>query len=207
LFGRQARTQNRLGHGVEHRRRERFIPYECQITGEIGIHSAPIDEPEEDFFQLSPAADLRFILVAKDPGMEVWDDHGSGFMGVGDSFFVGEAPFDTHPVWNLLNSTPDAIYTLTLKLHDLNGVYPDSEPFTLNFTQFQPYRIFLSQTSPRQVTLSWPTNATDWALETASSMTSTNWAVVTNAPGISGANFALDFDTAAPQQFFRLHRQ
>jgi hypothetical protein len=41
-------------------------------TGEVGFHSTPLDDPTNDFFQLSPAADLRFSLVARDPEMEVW---------------------------------------------------------------------------------------------------------------------------------------
>src|SRR6516165_8353865 len=38
-------------------------------TGEAGFHSAAIDEPANDFFQLSPTADFRLILLAKDAGM------------------------------------------------------------------------------------------------------------------------------------------
>src|SRR5947208_1797594 len=57
-------------------------------TGLVGFHSTELDEPAEDFFQLSTASDFRFILLAKTPGMEVWNDHGSGYMTVGESFFV-----------------------------------------------------------------------------------------------------------------------
>jgi hypothetical protein len=55
-------------------------------------------------------------------------------MAVGDNFFVGSAPFDTHPIWNLVNGTPGQSYSLTLKMRDLNGVYSDSAPFSLDFT-------------------------------------------------------------------------
>src|SRR5947209_15865818 len=44
-------------------------------TGELGLHSTILDDPDKDFFQLSTAADFRFILLAKDPGVEVWNDH------------------------------------------------------------------------------------------------------------------------------------
>src|SRR5471030_2293146 len=47
-------------------------------TGELGFHSTILDDAANDFFQLSTAADFRFILLAKDPGMEVWNDTGSG---------------------------------------------------------------------------------------------------------------------------------
>jgi len=52
---------------------------------------------------LSPDADFRFVLVAKDAGMEVGSDHGSGYMGVGDLFYIGNPLFDTHPIWDLVN--------------------------------------------------------------------------------------------------------
>jgi hypothetical protein len=74
-------------------------------TGELGFHSTILDDPANDFFQLSPAADFRFILLAKDPDMEVWNDTGLDFMGIGEAFFIGPPPFDTHPIWNLVNAT------------------------------------------------------------------------------------------------------
>src|SRR5689334_9678599 len=58
------------------------------VTGELGIHSTLLDDPGNGFFQLSTAADFRFLLLAKDPGMEVWNDTGSGYMGVGETFFI-----------------------------------------------------------------------------------------------------------------------
>jgi len=84
-------------------------------TGGLGLHSTLLDDPAKDFFQLSTAADFRFILLVKDPGMEVWNDTGSAYMGNGDSFFVGPAPFDTHPIWNLVAWTPGNSFSLTLR--------------------------------------------------------------------------------------------
>src|SRR5437763_2106834 len=46
-----------------------------QATGAIGIHSVFLDDPGDDIYQLSSAADCRFILVAKQAGIEVWNDH------------------------------------------------------------------------------------------------------------------------------------
>src|SRR5690348_14644712 len=43
-------------------------------TGELGLHSNILNDTNNDFLPLSTAADFRFILVAKDPGMEVWND-------------------------------------------------------------------------------------------------------------------------------------
>src|SRR5207253_1101394 len=74
-----------------------------------------------------------FILLAKDSGMEVWNDTGSGFLAVGGSFFVGQPPFDTHPLWNIPDSLATGSKSLSLKLHDVNGIYSDSGPITLSF--------------------------------------------------------------------------
>jgi hypothetical protein len=182
-------------------------------TGELGVHSTILDDPTNDFFQLSTAANFRFVLLAKDPGMEVWNDTGSGYMGISDTFFIGPAPFDTHPIWNIVIGTPGNAYSLTLKLRDLNGVYPDSAPFVLSFTPIQvlpgygSYQIKIIQVDSLHTTLSWTTNAVGWELQSAASVAAANWDTVTNVPGIAGTNFSLSITTADTQQFFRLHKQ
>jgi hypothetical protein len=102
--------------------------------GDFGFHSTVLDEPDEDFFQFSPDANFEFILLAKSHGMEVWDDHGSGFLPVGGRFFVGPSPFDTHPIWNIPDMRQSGTLALTLRMHDMNGIYSDSDPITLSFT-------------------------------------------------------------------------
>ncbi len=176
-------------------------------TGELAMHSTILDDPANDFFQLSTAADFRFILLAKDPGMEVWNDTGSGFMATNEMFYVGVSPFDTHPIWNLVNGTPGSAYSLTLKLHDLNGVYADTAPFVLSFTAVQiHYPLAIKQDDLQHATLSWTTNAAGWELQSATSLTATNWATVTNVPVLAGPNFSLSVTTEQTQQFFRLHK-
>jgi hypothetical protein len=174
-------------------------------TGELGLHSNILNDTNNDFFPPSTAADFRFILVAKDPGMEVWNDTGSGYMAVGEMYYVGQPPFDTHPVWNLVAGTSGNTYSLTLKMRDLNGIYPDSAPFTLSFTAV-PYEITILQGDPAHVSLLWATNVHDWNLETASAPDATNWLVITNTPAIVGSNYSLSMATADSQQFFRLHQ-
>lgn len=116
-------------------------------TGSLGVHANDLDDLGNDFFTLSTASDLRFILLAKDPGMEVWNDHGSSHMGVGENFFIGPPYFDTHPIWNLVTGTPGNTYSLALKLHDVNEVYSDSDPFTLSFTaQIVRHQISIART-------------------------------------------------------------
>jgi hypothetical protein len=177
-------------------------------TGEVGLHSNIFDDPASDFFQLSTAADFRFILLAKDPGMEVWNDTGSGYLGVGGSFYVGIPVFDTHPIWNLVGGSPGVAYSLILKLHDVNGIYPDSAPVVLSFTPaVAPVALAIGQTASNVVTLSWSTNAAGWALESTAAVTPTAWKPVTNSVAIVGANFSLNLSIAQPQQYFRLRQQ
>jgi hypothetical protein len=177
-------------------------------TGDVGLHSTIFDDPTNDFFQLSTSADFRFILLAKDPGMEVWNDTGSGYMEVGESFYIGPSPFDTHPIWNLVGGSPGTAYSLTLKLHDLNGVYADSEPVVLRFTQaVTRVALALRQTVSNVVTLSWSTNAAGWSLESAEAVTPVAWGPVTNGVSIVGTNFSLNLNMAGAQQYFRLRKQ
>ncbi len=175
-------------------------------TGELGIHSTVFDDVTNDSFQLSTLSDFRLILLAKDSGMEILNDTGSAFMTNGESFYVGVPPFDTHPLWNLVSGTPGNEYSVTLKFHDLNGIYPDSAPFMLSFTPLIAPVLEIQRENPGQITLAWPTHADDWTLESVSSLTATNWAVVTNVPVISGTNFTVTIEASATQEFFRLHK-
>jgi hypothetical protein len=177
-------------------------------TGELGLHSTILDEPTNDFFQLSSSADLRFILLSKDPGMEVWNYTGSGYLGIGESFYIGPPAFDTHPIWNLLGGIPGIAYSLTLRLHDLNGIYQDSAPLILRFTlAITPVALTLSQTASNEITLAWSTNATGWTPESTPAVTPAAWSPVTNAVDIVGTNFSLNLNTAGAQQYFRLRKQ
>lgn len=172
-------------------------------TGELALHSTIFDDPTNDFYQLSTATDFRLILLAKDPGMEVWN--GTGYMGTNDALLVGPSPFDVHPIWNLVNGTPGTKYSLTLMLRDSNGVYPDSEPFGLSFTPVEVrHRINIMRTDSLHVTLSWATNAVGWKLQSAASVISAGWDVITDAPSLNGTNFTLSINTTNSRQFFRL---
>ncbi len=176
-------------------------------TGELGIHSTILDDPANDFFQLSTAADFRLVLLAKDPGMEIWNDTGTGYMATNQTFYVGVSPFDTHPIWNLVDGTPGHAYSLTLKFRDLNAIYPDSAPFVVSFTTEQiHYALAIKPVDSRQATLSWTTNAAGWELQSAAFVATTNWITLTNVPVVSGTNFTVNITTAAPQEFFRLHQ-
>jgi hypothetical protein len=172
----------------------------------MGFHSTILDDPTNNAYQLSNSADLHFILLAKTPGMEVWNDHGSGFMQTNEAFYIGVPPFDTHPVWNLLTNAPDGTNALVLQLHDVNGVYSDSMPFTLTFTPLVPPPLQLQREDSGFVTLRWPLDADDWTLESSGTLTATNWATVTNEYVNTGTNFSVTLPATNARGFFRLHR-
>ncbi len=174
-------------------------------TGEVGFHSTILDDSNGDFFQLSTGADFRLVLLAKDPGMEVWNDHGSGYLNIGEMFFIGEAPFDTHPIFDIVKGTPGHIYSLTFQLHDLNAVYPDSAPFNMTFTPWVDYfPLNLVRSDAGHVRLSWSTNAVDWKLMSSPELNSSGFTLVTNAPDVVGTNFEITIPAAQAQQFFQL---
>jgi photosystem II stability/assembly factor-like uncharacterized protein len=81
--------------------------------------------------------------------------------------------------------------------------------FTVSFapTPFELPILRLTQSSPSQVTLSWPTNTAGFVLETTLTLPNATWITVTNVVVMGSNNlFHLDVATTNAQQFFRLQR-
>ena len=174
-------------------------------TGLVGIHSVLFDDPTNDLFQLSTSADFRFILFSKDPGIEIWNDHGSAFMTNGESFYIGPPPFDTHPLWNIVSGTPGNIYSLTLKIHDVNGIYPDSDPFEMTFTPILPPTLTI-QDHGETVTVTFTGSPEEeYVVQSATLLgPSTDWSdVSTNTAGADGLWTYTTSKSGALQRFFR----
>jgi hypothetical protein len=167
-------------------------------TGEVGFHSTSLDEPTNDFFQLSTSADFRFTLLSEDPGMEILNDHGSGYMNVGETFFVGQAPFDTHPLWNIVSGSVGNSYSLAIKVIDLNSVYAESEPVDLAFTP-QPPVLSITQALPGFIKISWDESAPGLVLQSATSLFPPDW---TNAE--SGSTNPITLPVVGDVKYFRL---
>jgi hypothetical protein len=183
-----------------------FPGFPGYASGEIAFHSTILDEPTNDFFQFSTNGDFRFVLVAKDPGIEIWG--GFSYMTIGESYFVGPSPFDVHPIWNIVNGTPGNLYSLTVRFYDTNGFYADSDPLVLTFTPelpLGPFKIHIALAGP-DVSLLWSSNAIGWQLQSAMSFPTTNWNTITNHTDTVGTNFSLSLPTTGTQQFFRLLR-
>ncbi len=177
-------------------------------TGALGFHSAVSDEPANDFYVVSTDADFRLVLVAKDPGMEVWNDSGSGFMAVGDSFYVGVAPFDTHPVWNLPAGAPGGSYALTLKLRDLNGIYPESDPFVVSFTPEPSPVVSITFRASGAVLISWTLPADGWVLQQAPTLTggAAVWTAIPPPYDLTATEASTTLSATGPASFFRLRK-
>ena len=175
-------------------------------TGEMGLHSIPLDEPTNDSFQLSLTSDFRFILLSKDPGIEVWNDHGSGYMTNGESFYVGPPPFDTHPIWNITSGTTGNVYSISLKLHDVNGVYADSDPVTLSFTSITPAQLSIQDNGDGtvMVTMQGTAGAEYIFQRTTNLFGPSNWiSVATNIAGGDGSSTFTESRLGNSQRFYR----
>jgi hypothetical protein len=187
-------------------RRSPFPGITGYATGEVGVHSAQIEEPTNDFFLLSGSADLRLILVAKDPGIEVWNDHGSAYMEIGETFYVGQPAFDTHPVWNIVSGVPGQNYTITMRIHDVSGTYTDSEPFEITFTPVAPPSVSIALTNSNEasVTVS-GSHGTEYILQAANSNApAAAWqSVATNTTDSEGIWTHIESVNGQTQRFFR----
>ncbi len=175
-------------------------------TGEVGFHSTPDDDPAADFYQLSMAGDFRLILQAKDPGMEIWNDHGSAFMTNGESFYVGTAPFDTHPIWNIVSGTAGNAYSLTFIVRDLNGIYSDTAPFQLSFTPVAPAILRIQDNHNRTVTITFQgTRGLDYVVQVASTIgPGAHWTTIsTNNAGDTGTWSITESTFGRAARFYR----
>jgi hypothetical protein len=54
--------------------------------------------------------------------------------------------------------------------------------------------------------LFWPSSAGGYLLESSPAVAPANWSAVTNEPVVAGGNYNVTNATAAPQQFYRLHK-
>ncbi len=77
-------------------------------------------------------------------------------------------------------------------------------PFTLDWTNVADGRPAVNVGA--RVVLAWPTDATNWVVEAAESMPSTNWITLTNQPVSLDGRPALLLEPAQARMFFRMKR-
>lgn len=112
----------------------RLIGIDGYAAGFPGFNSLFEEKPGDDFHALDPAASIEFVLVGADPGIAVWNDHGTAPMAVGETFLLGAPPFDAHAVWNCTKGEAGRRQALRLRLRDRTGRYRESEVFAPAFT-------------------------------------------------------------------------
>jgi hypothetical protein len=78
-----------------------------------------------------------------------------------------------------------------------------ADDFTIAFA---PPKLTQVRLQGGQVRIAWPTNAMGYVLESATNLAAPAWTAVTNVPVASGAEFRVNFDSAAEQRFFRLRQ-
>jgi hypothetical protein len=152
---RQAHPEILVGHDAKNRLVARFdatrpfplepsrlIGIDGYAAGMPGLNTLFTEKTGDDLLQLDAAADVEFVLLRADPGIAVLNDHGSAPMRVGETFSLGHAPFDSHPVWNIRRGEPGRRYELQLRLRDRAGRYADSEPLAPAFTPDDSTELF-----------------------------------------------------------------
>lgn len=120
----------------------RFDGIEGYADAMPGFMSVFVAKPAEDLFPADPQSKLVFVLVDADAGITVWNDHGTAPMKPGDTFSLGNPPFDSHPVWNLVTGEAGKSYGLRLKLRDTTGRHKESDVFSPTFTPDDATAVF-----------------------------------------------------------------
>lgn len=109
------------------------------------------------------------------------------------------------------NATTTLIETNLLYSSGGVGLYDYSQQTFDNFVLQAPsggfYSLNIVSTDASHATLSWPTSALGWDLESSASLTPANWNKLTNTPSVSGTNFVLPIYLDSSAQFFRLHKR
>lgn len=153
--------------------------------------------------KLSGPADLKFYRYNGSAPKEFTPIFGTE--GSTNALFWNQMMF--HPAVTAPPGTNPYSATFEVYLYDtVNGQdVPGSSsgPLAFNFTNVSDGRPELSL-APK-VFVAWPTGtAPNWVLESASSITSTNWTGVTNTPVTVDGQPGVVLDSGATQQYFRM---
>lgn len=110
-----------------------FQKFEGYAAPDPGFEAIETEDLDAGLFPMSSAANVQLILLAADDGIQLYN--GLTPMTVGESMTFGNPIFHVHPIWNALPGTvPGQLYHMTFRLHDSEGIYTDSEEFTLVFS-------------------------------------------------------------------------
>lgn len=102
------------------------------ILTTLGFESLELPDPMHGIFPPAPAADVRVVLLAIDPGIKVYADLVN--IPVGGEIALGHPFFHYHPLWHVEHGHPGEQFSMTMRLRDAAGVHAPSEPFMLVFS-------------------------------------------------------------------------
>lgn len=108
-----------------------FVGIPGYATAEIALASLPSDHPAIGLFMLPATVDIRAVLVAADPGMQVFGIPQP--LQVGQEIAMGAPVIHVLPVWHLPNGLPGQEYNISFYFRDASGQLQDSEVFELSF--------------------------------------------------------------------------
>ena len=159
-------------------------------------------------------------------GTVIWLRKLSGPRELGFYRYSGSAPKAWTPIFGT-DGTPNALYWDTIMFHPGVTAPPGTNPLTATFeahlvnTQTGA-EVPNSSTGPMvfdwtnvsdgrpalnlalKVVVAWPTTTTNWTLEAASSLPSTQWTAITNPPVMLNGQPAVILDGNAGKKFFRM---
>lgn len=98
---------------------------------EPGITSAEVNDPDANLFLLDPASNIQIELVSADPGIQIISPTA---WVPGQTFLFGPPFFDYHLVFNMPDGEFGTVYSVVLRLRDLNHIHAGSPEFVLSFT-------------------------------------------------------------------------
>lgn len=98
-----------------------------------GIATIYESVPDQGWFTADPASRLVMVLEGADDGITCWNDRGTGTMRAGETFHLGNPPFDSHPVWTIAKGAARKPYVLRMRVRDLAGRHAESDVFAPAF--------------------------------------------------------------------------
>ncbi len=130
-------TLARIGSGE-------FLGYYMNI--EPGWDGLAVDRPQENVFALDDAVEVALQRVSFDSAFRLFDIDGNELLSSdGDSHVFAGEPESEEMLWHehLIFAVEPGVdvsqtYSATFRFVDSNGVYADSEPFTLTFQPVEP---------------------------------------------------------------------
>jgi hypothetical protein len=128
---------------------------------------------------------------------------GTVIFGLGPSNYVGSFSGDVMGSSQFLTNGDFELMNMSLNFSSIFG--PITGYIFAGGTTYLTYDLNVSSTPTNAIILSWNTNATGlFLLQEADSLTSTNWANVTNGPTVVGNQNQVILSPLAGSQFFRL---